>query len=135
MTLINPEQLWLLNEPTIDNDHRKFIEIVNRAEQADNNEFKVIFQELLEHIESHFAYENQLMDSSQFPAIAEHKGEHARILGQLHQFAERVNKGRVQFARSWVLEQMPSWFQLHLTTMDSALMAHVNRTTVVKTPA
>ncbi len=36
----------------------------------------------MEHTEEHFAYENRLMKQYAFPATAEHKGEHQRVMNE-----------------------------------------------------
>ena len=67
------------------------------------------------------------MQQSGFPATAEHKGEHHRVLGELSQFTRQLEKGRSMMARAYVKERLPGWFTLHITTMDSALAAHLKR--------
>jgi len=37
----------------------------------------------------------------------------------------RVDKGMITFGRSFVRDRLPQWFGLHVTTMDSALVAHI----------
>jgi hemerythrin len=69
----------------------------------------------------------ELMERSGFPAIGEHQGEHARVLGEMARLLERVAKGRTQMARVYVVEQVPGWFTLHARTMDSALAGHLRR--------
>jgi hemerythrin len=84
-----------------------------------------LFQQLYEHTEQHFDRENKLMAEFDFPAETEHKGEHQRVLGEFKQFKTRVDKGLITFGRSFVKERLPQWFQLHLLTMDIALVAHI----------
>jgi len=84
-----------------------------------------LFQQLYEHTEQHFDQENQLMKQFAYPGEIEHKGEHQRVLGEFKQFKTRVDKGMIAFGRSFVRERLPQWFGLHVTTMDSALAAHI----------
>ncbi|WP_269844790.1 hypothetical protein [Methyloprofundus sedimenti] len=37
-----------------------------------------------------------------------------------------INKGLIAFGRSFAQERLPQWFDLHITTLDSALVAHIN---------
>jgi len=53
------------------------------------------------------------------------QGEHQRVLGEFKQFKTRIDKGMIAFGRSFVRERLPQWFGLHVTTMDSALAAHI----------
>ena len=70
------------------------------------------------------------MRESGFPAAGEHKDEHARVLGEMDRFAGRPGGARLRLARAYVREQIPAWFALHASTMDSALAAHLSRARV-----
>jgi hemerythrin len=47
------------------------------------------------------------------------------VLGELNRFAQKVTTGSILMGRAYVVEQLPSWFDLHAKTMDSALAAHL----------
>jgi|GEM_PF-92896 len=117
---------YSLNNAQMDENHRVFLETLETLANANKANFMQLFAALVEHTEAHFAEENTLMDSSGFPAIAEHKGEHSRVLGELKQLNERVAKGSIMFARAWINEQALDWFKLHLSTMDAALAKHLS---------
>jgi len=109
----------------MDHTHQEFVEILEQMQTLIGSEFQQGFIELAEHTERHFSHELELMRESNFPALGEHKADHERILGQLTQFRSRVVQGRIQLVQAFVKEQMPSWFETHLATMDSALAAHL----------
>lgn len=116
-----------LGRADMDDTHREFVERVNAAaEAADNETFKACFHALYVHTRAHFEHENALMDASRFPAITVHMGEHHRMLGQMDQFNQRVQRGMVKLGRE-MLAEMPGWFALHAATMDSALAAHLRQ--------
>ena len=119
------ETLLQLDYEPIDHDHAEFIALLDRLDKAGNADFPALFQTLYQHTEQHFEREQQLMQQSAFPALAEHQGEHQRVLGEFKQFKTRVDKGLVTFARGFVKERLPAWFQLHVSSMDSALVTHV----------
>jgi len=126
--LIDPDNpTYKLCIPAMDKTHLQFIELVNRLGAADKTEFINLFDHLLKHTEAHFADETDLMKQFGFPAIREHMDEHLRILGELHRMGEQVRQGSLMFARAYVNEQLPTWFDLHAKTMDSALAAHLSR--------
>lgn len=117
----------LLNMPTIDGLHQEFADMVNALENANREEFKQIFLELIEHTEGHFAYENNLMAKTDFPALEEHQGEHFRVLRELMEFKGRLDQGDIEAVRSFVCERLPRWFRFHVITMDNALAAHLQK--------
>lgn len=127
MSIIEQSTLYLLNIEQIDNEHRQFVDLINQLYEANNEQFGKLFEQLLIHTEQHFQHENQLMDQYRFPATGEHKGEHLRVLGEFKQFKKRVDKGLIAFGRAYIKDSLPSWFDLHIKTMDSALAAHVNK--------
>ena len=126
MALIEKNTLHIVGYDLIDRDHDEFIALINLLDSASNADFPALFQQLHEHTEQHFDRENQLMMQFAYPGAIEHKGEHQRVLGEFRQFKTRVNKGMITFGRAFVRERLPQWFGLHVTTMDSALVAHLN---------
>lgn len=128
MSLIEWTEQLSVKHAAIDATHQEFIALVNQlAATSDNATFKQLFNELVSHTETHFNSENALMQGSQFPAQAEHIGEHHRVLGEMKQFQKRVARGLVDFGRAYVNERLPDWFALHTATMDSALAAHLQQ--------
>lgn len=126
--LIDPtESRYLLGVPQMDETHREFTEIVNRLAEADKPGFVELFPILVAHTQAHFDSENELMERSGFPAIREHTDEHQRVLGELHRLAAKLENGSITLARAYVREQLPTWFDLHAATMDSALAEHLKR--------
>jgi hemerythrin len=125
MALIEKTDIHIVGYDQIDTDHDEFISLLNRLDAADNKDFPVLFQQLYEHTEQHFDRENQLMKQFSYPGETEHKGEHQRVLGEFKQFKSRVDKGLIAFGRLFIKDRLPQWFGLHVSTMDSALAAHV----------
>lgn len=118
---------FLLGLDVMDETHREFIQLLNELHASDDTAFPALFRALLEHTHSHFEREDRMMRDSRFPAYGEHHAEHLRILGELNQFSKRVERGSITFARSYINDSLPRWFQLHAATMDSALAAHLKQ--------
>jgi len=127
MDVANPIEPIRVGHPVIDHDHDEFIGLLARLNVAGNAEFPALFDELYRHTEQHFEREKQLMSQCGFPAEQEHVGEHVRVLGEIKQFKTRVDKGLIPFGRAFVKERLPSWFQLHVSTMDSALVSYLKQ--------
>ena len=120
------EQL-MLGDAGMDHMHREFLDLHARVLQASGQAFADGFNELLAHTRKHFTSEEILMTATAFPAVAEHKADHQRVLGEMDRFALRIAKGSTQMARAWVKEQLPDWFAVHVRNMDSALAMHLKR--------
>ena len=122
------DRLFLLGIPDMDNTHKEFVELLNQLWDAADTEFGKLFDEFIHHTTVHFQNEEELMLACRFPAIAEHKDEHLRILGELNQFKRSVDKGLIALGRNYIRERMPEWFRLHAATMDSALAMQLKKT-------
>ena len=119
------DQRFLLGVEQMDNTHIEFVDIINSMEGAPDVEFVRLYDQLLEHTRAHFDSENQLMIEHRFPATAEHRGDHERVLGDMTRFRRSVHKGLIAFGRNYVHSSLVSWFPFHAVTMDSALAAHL----------
>jgi hemerythrin len=118
--------------PAMDRCHREMADLVNRMAECSNAHFVYLFPDLVSHTHAHFASEEVLMRDTRFPATAEHKSDHARLMGELDALGQRLSGGRIAFARAYVAEQIPAWLSRHIPTMDSALAAHVNASSAVR---
>lgn len=116
---------FLLGIDDMDRTHIEFVNLVNSMEVASGDEFIRLFDAMLAHTRAHFEQENRLMVKHDFAAIAEHRDEHERMLGEMTRFSRSNHKGRVAFGRNYVSDSLAQWFPLHAATMDSALAAHI----------
>lgn len=111
----------------VDATHQALAELIAGLIAASSAAFPVRFQTMLTLFKMHVAEEGGLMRSSRYPGIAEHEGEHHRVLGELVQLNLSIRRGRIALARAYVKDGLAPWFDLHLSTMDAALAAHLRR--------
>lgn len=111
----------------MDATHIDFIKQVNAMASMSGEELHACFSNLLQHTVRHFEREDELMVACGFPQIAEHQQEHRKVLSEMLRFAGQLNQGKSSFARAYVRERLPEWFELHLATMDSALAWHLKQ--------
>ena len=123
MPLIEDGDYQIVGIPEIDAIHAEFAVLINRLAGADLGEFTSLFQELLAHTRAHFATEEELMRSTNFPGRREHVAEHGRVLGEMERFGERLANGKPFFARAYIEDRIPEWFAVHTQTLDCALAA------------
>lgn len=126
------EQHYMLGIDSMDETHKEFVEMVNLLSTLKGKAFAQQFIALFKHTNAHFSAENELMEKHKFPAIREHIDEHQRILGDLNKLEKKVRSGSTMMAKAYVNEQLPSWFDLHAKTMDSALAAHLKGQDIFK---
>jgi hemerythrin len=123
-----PQALPPSLEPSdVDSTHAALAELIEGLIQSDSAAFPWRFQALLALLRLHIAEEGGLMRASRYPGIAEHEGEHHRVLGELVQLNLSIKRGHLALARAYVKDGLAPWFDLHRATMDAALTLHLER--------
>lgn len=125
--------VWLAERHSLgvagmDAAHHEFVGLLDQLARADDAAFPAGFARLVEHCRLHFAEEGRLMRQCRFAALAEHEGEHFRVLGELLQLQRAIQRGCPLLARGYVREGLMPWFETHLITMDAALAAKLAQT-------
>lgn len=123
--------LYALGVAEMDATHEEFARLANEVAQAGDADFPHLFAILVDHTQRHFDNESQLMRACAFPAIAEHEGEHRRVLGDLAQMRRLIEEGKPRLARLYVCQGVPDWFRNHIATMDAALAISLKRKAAV----
>lgn len=106
--------------PAMDESHKALLKQLEQALIAPDDCFAQTLLALIAQIELDFREEENVMENIDYPGIQGHQEQHARVLGALHHIAPRVMNGDLALGREAV-ELLPRWFQLHMTTMDTAL--------------
>ena len=111
---------FLVGYAPMDEVHREFADLLERMRQAGDEALPALLQELKQHLHSHFALENALMQSSGFPASECHINEHAAVLQSIEDVSTRAMQGRLDDCRRLVVA-LADWFPGHSDYLDSAL--------------
>ena len=91
--------------------------LVNSADQKPDT---ARLQALVEFSREHFAYEEGLMRSADFPEVERHAKYHVSLLSELTTFCARMDRGRKTNAASLV-DFLWNWLLLHIDTADRDL--------------
>ncbi len=125
MTLIAWREEFALGIPGVDHEHRELIELINRihAEATGTAHASALvgfLGELHAQISAHFALEEREMRERGYDGYAEHKGDHERLLEEIHEMIEDYEAGRFvdldRFSRS-----LDAWFTGHFRDQDARL--------------
>lgn len=93
-----------------------------RLSHTADDQFADGFTELIADIEASFRDEEAAMEALNYPALRNHREQHARALSALHHAQPQVEGGDVALGRE-ALDLLPKWLLLHRSTMDLALAA------------
>lgn len=111
----------------IDAIHEQLAELVKKLATAPDGNFTSLFTTLIEHTESHFSREEQMMQECGFPHSAEHLAEHRQILQEMRLFQRRITPVRMALVRAYVKQRLPERLDLHISRMDSLLAAYLQK--------
>jgi hemerythrin-like metal-binding protein len=108
----------------MDDTHKEFVDLLARAEAADDTAFPALWNELLEHTADHFGREDEWMLATGFALGNCHTTQHKVVLQVLREGGKRADEGNTAPARHMIGE-LAVWFPHHAQTMDSALALHL----------
>jgi hemerythrin len=112
---------FLLGLPAMDATHREFVDCVAALQNASEAELPVRLADCERHLVTHFAQEQQWMDSSEFPARQCHADEHAAVLASVREVQALLQQGaNPQVARD-LTQALVDWFPGHADYMDASL--------------
>jgi hemerythrin-like metal-binding protein len=108
----------------MDDTHKEFVDLLARAEEADDAALPAAWQELVDHTADHFGREDEWMVSTGFSSTNCHSTQHLVVLQVLREGLAQANAGNVAPARQMIRE-LAVWFPQHAQTMDAALALHL----------
>jgi hemerythrin-like metal-binding protein len=106
----------------MDDQHGILMDTITELRQAlvlgaGREQLREVLDRLIEFTRMHFWSEEQLMEQSAFPGLAEHRSEHHGMLAQMIQSAHRVQYGQGAQMRPLV-DLLCKWFAEHIESLD-----------------
>ena len=129
MRLFKWSNLHAVFVPEIDAEHKNIFRLADELRQAvaggaPAERAQAILRELIASEEDHFAHEERLMRSTQYPASDWHRGQHDTVRKRMKEFTARIEGGEGQ-AALLLLEFLSGWLRDHLRLADCMMAAHV----------
>lgn len=126
----------MLNYPRVaidfmNDDHAEFIALRKHLldllhSGTDHTQVDAMLKQLLEHTRRHFAEEEKLMLSVQFPPYPMHKGEHDKVLTDMITRIENWKIARdAKDLSCWLEHAVREWFVNHVSSMDFVTAAYI----------
>lgn len=113
-----------LGLPIVDQTHHEFVELLARAEAADDASLPALWDALVAHTAEHFAHEEDWMLATGFALARAHEAQHRAVLKMLREGALEAARGNLAPARRMIGE-LAVWFPQHAQTLDAALVLHL----------
>ena len=114
----------VLDRGVMDETHREFIGLLNRLDDAPDDQMLAVLDEFIAHTETHFRQERNWMEAMAFPPTACHVREHEGVLEIAREVRNRAAAGETGFGRV-LARAVAQWFANHAASMDNVLALYM----------
>lgn len=111
-----------VNVPTIDDQHKKLIAIINdlhsgMAAGKGKAVMDDILTRLIEYVEIHFSTEEKLMVQYNYPDLKAHQAQHVSLTNQVGRLYVKVKEGKLSVTIE-TMEFLKGWLNNHILETD-----------------
>ncbi|MDH5397882.1 MAG: bacteriohemerythrin [Cyclobacteriaceae bacterium] len=122
MAFVNWDDSYSVEVSTIDDQHKKLIELVNQLYDAMRKGQDLIIigeviDELIHYTKTHFAYEEAYFEKFGFEKKEEHKAEHKDFVREVEEFKNKFKEGKITLSIE-VLQFLSGWLFTHIKGSD-----------------
>ncbi|MGK9475443.1 bacteriohemerythrin [Melioribacter sp. OK-6-Me] len=130
MSLLKWNDSYSVNIKSIDEQHKKLLEIINELHDAmkvgnSKQALGKIFDKLLEYTHSHFSYEEKLMEKYGYSELTFHRQTHQNLINQLKELIDSYGKGNTTLSIN-VMNFLQDWLVGHIQGSDKKYTLHLN---------
>lgn len=118
MALINWTDGLSVKVESIDNQHKKLIDMINEfyeliREKSNNDLIANLVKNMKDYTINHFSYEERLLEKHGYVETVNHKQEHAQFINKVEDLEKRLNNGQIivsfeitSFLKKWLCEHI-----------------------------
>ena len=87
------QEAWSVGNTSLDDDHKRLVEIINQVNQSQGvgEDAIWIINDLKQYAKYHFAREEEMMEAAQIPGLEEHKKTHLLFVEWLSSLQHTIN--------------------------------------------
>lgn len=120
-------QALAVNNPLIDSQHqelfRRFGQLEVASVRGDRAEAARHLDFVGQYVVEHFGAEETLMEESEYPGLAAHRGAHEQFMREYMELTQGFVAGRTSIDR--LVEWTGDWLKLHISGTDQLLANHL----------
>ncbi len=130
MSAISWDEGLSVNIRSIDDDHKRIIDLINELDAAlTENSCSVklpgIFDKLLEYVFTHFRREEDYMQRIKFPGLKRHQLLHEKLTSRLIQLKCQMDSRETEFLSLELSEFLRNWLLNHIAMEDLQIKAYL----------
>lgn len=131
MAYLEWEESFSVKVPSIDNQHRILIDLINAIErcmgnQPDKPAMHKVLTAIIQYAKFHFNYEEIMLEKFHYPEIEEHKVSHSNLFEQLKKYEDRLSKGEDDEMSMELLDFLSTWLKTHILFEDMAYSSYLS---------
>jgi len=125
MPKINWEESFSMNDDEIDNQHKKWLSIINTLhdclmsgdpEEINTSSIKTM-KSMIDYAVLHFSYEEEYMERINYPGLAKHRDIHAGFLKMIREQYTDLKSGKKILSTELML-MLNNWLKNHILVED-----------------
>ena len=130
MELFEWNDEYLVNIKSIDEQHKKLVEIINKLNEAmyegqGCEMLEPVLKELVEYTKTHFANEENLLSTNGYPDYEEHKKKHDDLTKEAVDLQKQFEGGRIMITMQ-VMKFLKDWLSNHILNTDKKYSSFLN---------
>jgi len=121
-----------VNILSIDNEHKKLVDFLNRMDEAmskgqSKNILGEILDGLINYANIHFTNEEKLMAEHNYPGLTDHKKLHLDFVQKMKTTQADFNSGQISLGIQ-VYNHLLNWLKNHIQIIDRKYAEHILKT-------
>lgn len=130
MPLLTWTEAFSVKVPSIDDQHKKLIELVNELAagmeaKKSREAMASVLTKLLDYTNYHFRYEEDLFDKTVYPLRGEHKQEHTKIKDKVLEIQKRFEASQSGVLSIETSHFLKDWLVQHIQGSDMKYTDHL----------
>ncbi len=130
MPLLEWSEKYSVNIRAIDDQHKKWIQILNELHDAmksgrGKDIVGKVLDELVDYTRVHFSSEEKLMEANGYPLFEGHKRLHEDMVRELELLKTKHNEGKTVLTLD-VMQLLKNWLSEHIIGTDKNYAAYLN---------
>ena len=106
----------------IDSQHKMLVKLINNLQEAmyegrGKDALADILDDLVHYTETHFAFEERLMEKGGFSKLVEHQAEHRKLAAQVYELREQLRAQKMVVTTA-VMRFLKDWLTDHIMRHD-----------------